>query len=108
MGRHILVVMTNPTDGMDAEFNAWYSNTHLQEVVGIPGFVSAQRFKLAAEQMGGESEYEYLAIYEIDAASAGAALDALKEARPNLNMTDALGTKRMMLAYDQLTDKVTA
>ena len=108
MSRHILVVMTNPAAGMDAEFNDWYSNTHVQEVVGIPGFVSAQRFKLSAEQMGGENEYEYLAIYEIEAQSAGDALNALKQARPNLNMTDALGAKRMLLAYDQLTEKVTA
>ena len=74
MSKHILVVMTNPADGPDEEFNEWYSNTHVQEVVVIPGFVSAQRFKLSAEQAGGTNEYDYLAIYEIEAESAGAAL----------------------------------
>ena len=108
MSKHILVVMTNPADGPDEEFNEWYSNTHVQEVVVIPGFVSAQRFKLSAEQAGGTNEYDYLAIYEIEAESAGAALQALKDARPNLNMSAALGEKRALWAYDQITEKVTA
>ncbi len=108
MGKHILVVMTNPTEGKEDEFNDWYSNTHVQEVVAIPGFVSAQRFKLSADQAGGSNEFKYLAIYEIEAESAGAALQALKEARPNLNMTDALADKRALWAYDQITEKVLA
>ena len=107
MGKHILVVHTNAKAGEDEAFNDWYSNVHVQEVVQIPGFVSAQRFKLSDQQMGGESEYKYLAIYEIEAESAGAALDALKAARPNLNMTDTLDDKRMLLAFDQITEKVT-
>lgn len=73
MGRHILVTMTNPVDGREDEFNDWYSNVHLSESVGVPGLISAQRFKLSDEQLGEPSEYRYLAIYEIEAESAGAA-----------------------------------
>lgn len=108
MGKHILVVHTNAKEGQDEAFNEWYSNVHVQEVVQIPGFVSAQRFQLSDEQMGGECAYKYLAIYEIEAESAGAALDALKAARPQLNMTDSLDDQRVLLAFDQLTEKVTA
>ena len=108
MGKHILVAMTNPNDGRDDDFNDWYSNTHVHEVVAIPGFVSAQRFKLSPEQAGDGSEFEYLAIYEIEAENAGAALQALKEARPNLNMSDALADERAVFAYDQITEKITA
>ena len=108
MARHILTVMTNPVAGKDQEFNDWYSNTHIQEVVEIPGFVSAQRFKLSDTQMGGENEYGYLAIYEIEADDVGIALQALKGARPNLKMTDALAEKRELWAYTQISDKVTA
>jgi primosomal replication protein N len=54
MGRHILVVMTNAVEGKDQEFNHWYSNVHLGEVVAIPGFVSAQRYKLADSEIAGE------------------------------------------------------
>ena len=108
MARHILTVMTNPVAGKDQEFNDWYSNTHIQEVVEIPGFVSAQRFKLSDTQMGGENEYGYLAIYEIEADDVGIALQALKDARPNLTMTDALAEKRELWAYTRISDKVTA
>ena len=108
MGRHILVVMTNATEGRDAEFNEWYSNTHLREVIDIPGFVAAQRFKLADTQIGGPNEYQYLAIYEIEAADAGTALKALQDARPHLKMTDALAAKRDLWAYTPIGDRVTA
>ena len=108
MARHILTVFTNAAEGRDDEFNDWYSNIHVQEVVEIPGFVSAQRFKLSDEQMGGGSDYRYLAIYDVEANSVGDALQALKDARPNLRMTDALDEKRELLAFTPISEKVTS
>ena len=106
MSKHILVVMTNAVPGREEEFNDWYSNTHVQEVVDIDGFVSAQRFKLSEDQAGPRNEYEYLAIYEIEAATPGEALENLKNAKPHLNTTDAIAEKRALYAYTQLTHKV--
>src|SRR5690606_19186746 len=40
------VVLSNPVPGRDQEYNDWYSNRHLADVVAVPGFVSAQRFRL--------------------------------------------------------------
>ena len=118
MGRHILVVMSSPVEGMEDEYNAWYSDIHLQEVVELPGFVSAQRFEMADTQLKdiltpaeknrsyGETEHRYLAIYEMEAESAGAALEALREARPRLRMSDALGVELNVWAYTPITDVV--
>ena len=118
MGRHILVVMSSPTEGMEEEYNAWYSNVHLQEVVEIPGYVSAQRFKMADTQLKdiltpdeanrtyGETEHRYLAIYEMEAESAGAAVQALREARPNFRMSPGLGVEINVWAYTPITDVV--
>lgn len=66
--RTIQLVFSNPYPGRDDEYNQWYDNTHVPEVLAIPGIVSAQRYDLRplARERGEEPEYRYLAIYEIE------------------------------------------
>jgi hypothetical protein len=66
--RSIQIVFSNPYPGKDDEFNEWYDNTHVHEVLAIPGVVSAQRFDLRplSREAGQEPEYRYVAIYEIE------------------------------------------
>ena len=66
MGSYKLVVMTGPKPGREDEYNDWYNNQHLADVVAVPGFRSAQRFKLT-DAMGFEHRHGYIAIYEIEA-----------------------------------------
>lgn len=67
MAKHLLVVLTNPVHGKDDEYNGWYTNQHLGDVVGIDGYVAATRYKLSDAQIsGGQLPYEYLAIYEVE------------------------------------------
>src|SRR5260370_8355910 len=68
MAKYTFVVMTNPTAGKEGEFNEWYNTHHIPDVLNVPGFVSAQRFRIADAQMGGEASkaYRYLALYEIE------------------------------------------
>lgn len=108
MSDNILVVLTNPVAGKENEYNDWYSNTHIQEICEIPGFKSAQRFKLGDAQLGPAGPHQYLAIYEIEGDPA-AALEALKAARPDLNMSDALDRSTTLgQAFTAITGKVTA
>ena len=107
MGRHVMVVLTNPMEGREDEFNDWYSEVHLEEAVGVPGYVSAQRLKLSDVQVGEPAEYRYLAIYEIEADGAGAAVAELQAARATLTTSDALDPKRVMWFYE-ISEKVTA
>jgi hypothetical protein len=76
MKKFKLLVQSNPVTGKETEYNNWYSNQHLGEVIETPGFVSAQRFTFAAN-MGGENKHKYLAIYNVEAESAEAALKSL-------------------------------
>ena len=51
MAKYTFVVLTNAVEGKDDAFDEWYTNTHLGEVqLAVPGFVSAQRFKLTDAQ----------------------------------------------------------
>jgi hypothetical protein len=68
MTKYTVVVLTNPTAGKEAEFNRWYNEQHIPDVLQAKGFVRAQRFKLADTQMSYEvsSAHRYLALYEIE------------------------------------------
>ncbi len=48
-----LIVLSNPVAGHEAEYNTWYNTQHISEVLKIPGFESAQRFKLIPQSVSG-------------------------------------------------------
>lgn len=66
--RTIQVVFSSPLPGKDDEYNEWYDNTHVPEVLAIPGVLSAQRYDLRplAREQGKTPEFRYLAIYEME------------------------------------------
>lgn len=92
MPRYNMVVLTNPTEGKDAEYNEWYNNTHIPEVCDIPGMVAGERFKVMPELCMNQPPRPYLAIYEIEADDAGSVLQELTRRAESgeMNMSDAL------------------
>jgi hypothetical protein len=76
MAQYKLVVMSEPTEGQEDEYNRWYNDVHLGEVVRIPGFVSAQRFRLHTQQLGAYP-HKYLSIYEVESDDPQSVLDGL-------------------------------
>jgi hypothetical protein len=67
MTHYQLVVFSNALEGRDADFNDWYDNQHLDDVLAIPGFYRAQRMTIANPLSPEPAEYKYLAIYEFEA-----------------------------------------
>jgi hypothetical protein len=68
MTRFSFVVYSNPAEGREHEYNDWYSNQHVKELLAIPGVTAARRFKISATQLGEPATpYRYLAIYDIEA-----------------------------------------
>ncbi len=70
MAKCRLVALTNPLPGKEEEYNHWYQNVHLPEVIGLPGGIQAQRFKLVAKLMGSDAN-QNLAIYEFEMENPG-------------------------------------
>lgn len=68
MSIYKLIAISNPVEGREEECGRWYDETHLRDMVAVPGVVSAQRFELLR---GAPSKAfkRYLAIYEIEATS---------------------------------------
>ena len=46
MGRYVYLVMSDPLPGREADFNEAYQNTHMGDLVQLPGWTGAQRFRL--------------------------------------------------------------
>jgi len=64
--RYKLLALTAPVSSeREGEFNDWYQNVHLDQLVAIKGIKSAQRFRLAINVGEGEAS-PYLAIYDIE------------------------------------------
>jgi hypothetical protein len=113
MTKYTFVVMTNATPGKDAEFNEWYSKQHIPDVLNVPGFVGAQRFRLSGTQLGGNTNkpYKYLALYEIETDDLAGALKELEKRRgtADLVMSDALDIKNIGAAiFTPIAEKVIA
>lgn len=61
-----LYVFINPSEGRDADFNAWYDAVHVPDVLALRGFLCADRF--AVHPLGDEP-MRYLTVYEVEADS---------------------------------------
>jgi len=86
MAKGILLVSTNPASPeQEDEYNDWYNNVHLKEVLTVDGFVSARRFKTVNDDGGSQ----YVAIYEIDG-DPQLAMKALGESTGKFNMSASL------------------
>jgi hypothetical protein len=105
MPKGILSVQTAPADGRDQDYNDWYDNVHIPEILALAGFTSARRFKRADGQ---EDSTPYLAIYEIEADNLMAAFAGLGAAagKGELQMSDAMSadTHPSMVLYELLSE----
>ena len=103
-----MLVYTNALDGKDDEFNRWYDEIHVPEVLKFTKSVAAQRFRQSDAQPGKPEPFRYLAIYEFDVDSKEA-YDSLTANVEKMNMGSSLDQDKVKVAfYDDLGDRVTA
>lgn len=89
--RDTFVVFTNSEEEADEEFNRWYDEHHIHEILGVDGFVWGQRYVLHADQRPGmrPAEWKYLTIYEIEG-DVSAVHERLAAASPGFRKSPAL------------------
>ena len=87
--KHVVVVLTEPTEGREDEYNDYYEKQHLDEVLGTTGWLSAQRFKLTGQQ-GMACPLPYLAYYEVEADDPQEILRTLNDTRAQRVQSAAL------------------
>jgi hypothetical protein len=111
------VVLTNCDADHEDEFNRWYDEVHLGDLLRVPGIVGARRAVLADAQMsmvgdglaligsdGLSLKYKYLACYYIEAAEAASVLKEVKarSGTPAMQISPYL-TEALTLMYQDLS-----
>lgn len=112
MAKYTLVVLSNPTAGKEAEYNEWYNKVHVPDVLRVPGFIAAQRFKLAGPQLNDAPRpHRYLALYEIETDDVQASMDELRKRVGTADMviSDAIDMKGVFGAlFSPVAERVLA
>ena len=93
------IVMTNADPSHEKEFNAWYDDVHLGDLLRIPGVTAAKRSTLCPVQMtlvGEElqiadaetigARYKYLAVYDLETDDPTALLEEIRKRSRTLDM----------------------
>lgn len=105
MGRHVQIVLSNPASAeREREFNDWYDNRHVPDLMALPGFVGAQRFRVAVP-LRGEVPWRYLALYELEGDDLSRVLADLVDAHADgrIAVSDVLdGASLTALVYSAL------
>ena len=92
-----MLVFANPIPGREAEFNDWYSNTHMGDLVQLQGWMGAQRFRIVTNVQPRPSAagygHGYLIIWDLEETEPMKALS---------RMTDAIagGKSRLGAAFN--------
>jgi hypothetical protein len=106
MKDYAYVVRSVPVAGREEEYNRWYSERHLQDVIAVPGFVSAQRFRLADPAADGAPPQTYMAIYTMRTDQPEALLETLRELveTGRMEMSEALDQENLAtILYEAIT-----
>jgi hypothetical protein len=64
--KYFFMVYSNAVNGKEDTYLKWYQGQHIHDLLGIPGFVAAQFFKLSDTQYSGSQPQRYLMIWEIE------------------------------------------
>ena len=103
--KQLVLILTEPTAGKEDEYNDYYNNLHLGEVLETTDLQTAQRFKLVGE-VGEPCPLPYLAVYETEADSAEDVLQNLNENRAQRQQSDALNKRSARVwVFEEISPK---
>jgi hypothetical protein len=106
MASYNLVVLSNPVPGKEDEYNEWYTNIHIPDVVRCDGFTGGRRFKLG---QGFDAPHKYMAIYEMETNDPAAVIAGMtaKAGTPELSISPALDSEGVaMTLYEAITPRI--
>ena len=109
MANFTFVVLTNPREGQEDDYNRWYNDVHVPDVLRVPGFVAVQRFRLCDALSPDGFDFRYLALYEIETEDIVSTSRALSAAAGSsaMVMSDSLDRSRVLARYfEAITERI--
>lgn len=89
MAKHMVIVLSDPVEGSEREYDKWYENVHLDEVLETTGWTAAQRYVLT-DHKGGECPNRFMALYEVDTDQPSDIVRRLDETRRDRQQSAAI------------------
>jgi hypothetical protein len=108
MKRFQFLVMSNPVEGKEDEYNQWYSHQHLDDLLKVPGVISAQRFRRTdIQRTSGPHPWAYAAVYECEADDLQDIVAELasRGGTTLLPISDAMSKDAMACFFEPITEK---
>lgn len=97
--RYVLHITSRALPGRDEEYDRWYGETHVGEVLALPGFLSCDRYRELG--MDGRPTGTFVAQYQVETDDPAALLQALFTAAPTMKMTDSIDRDSTAFAFLQ-------
>jgi hypothetical protein len=90
MPQYRLMAVTNAQPGREAEFERWYDEQHLPDLMKVPGVIGAQRFRTVAG-MEGPLTWRFVTLYTLDTEDLAGVMQELGRRinTPDMPLTDA-------------------
>lgn len=117
MTRYSWLVLTNAVPGREAEFDRWYNEVHVPDLLRVPGVIGVTRGRLAASQTASgtsgisvvpteqtELAHRYLAMYIIETDDLDKVLRTVAEraGTDEMVMSDALGQEIATMCFEDI------
>ncbi|MHC3470934.1 hypothetical protein ACYF6T_19785 [Streptomyces sp. 7R007] len=100
MARFLLLVHTRPLPGREDEYHRWYDDFHLDEVLRVPGFITAER---CAPPSGEDAEFAgdgtHLALFTVESDDFAATLATFREAQRSMAQPPCLDPESVSLTW---------
>jgi hypothetical protein len=110
MARYQYVILSRAKEGRLEEFEKWYDEVHLDDVLKVPGVVSARRFRVVQQQAEGLPLPDWcsVALYEMETDDPKKVLSIIHERAhtPVMPVSDALNAQGMVQIVGELVSQV--
>ncbi len=103
------LVLSNPVEGREDEYNDWYTNVHLADVLKVEGVVSAQRMRCTEVQRHpGPQAWKYMAVYDCEAESVQHVIDGMRAraGTPQMPISSAMAAPVLACFFEPITGVV--
>jgi hypothetical protein len=102
--KYLQIVFTSPSPESEGEFNQWYDNVHVPQVLQMPGFLTGQRFRLIDSDTS--EGPRYLAAYEIESDDIEETLRTIRDTAPGRTKSAAIDVSASIVRmYEALGER---
>jgi len=100
MNKHLVIIKSNAKPGREADYEAWYTGTHIGEILQVEGFLSGQQFRVGPDHEDA-GKFSHFSTFEVQSDDPMASLALLGETFQSGAMTpsDALDPDGLVQSF---------